>query len=319
MQVEPSEFFIDDMTAENLYYKMLLIREAEKAIIDEYPTDEIKTPCHLAIGAEAIAVALCHSFPEAKIFTSYRNHHWYLACGGSLNDFFLELYGKQNDIADGKAGSMHLNAPKEGLMLTSAVVATQIAPALGFAFAESYKKAKTLTIVALGDGATEEGAFHECLNLASLYQLPILFVVEDNDLAIHQTKDTRQAFRLADLVQAYSIDYYSTQGSSLDKLLSWGKEIKKFPAVLHVDYHRFLEHVGINQDYNAGYRAKPLIEDKLDPIKLLPLQECIRTLTRENREQISERVHSEIKRALILAKNAPLAPIESLVEHVFAS
>ncbi len=297
---------------------MHLIRGAEQAIIREYPKNEIKTPCHLAIGAEAIAVGVCHAFPGAKIFGSYRNHHWYLACGGSLKNFFLELYGKQNPIADGKAGSMHLSCPESGLMLTSAVVATQLGPAVGHAFAQSYKRDKTLTICFLGDGAMEEGAFHEALNFVALNQLPVLFIVEDNDLAIHQAKENRQGFKVWDLVKAYGIDYFRAEANSLDRVLSICSRVDKFPSFLHFTYFRFLEHVGVNEDFDANYRERPAKQNFLDPLRNLSLQECVRSLTAADREKIEYRAQMEIKGAIENAETGAPPPKEALLSHVFA-
>lgn len=308
---------------ESLYYQMHLIREAENAIIREYPLNQIKTPCHLAIGAEAIAVAICDTFSEAHVFGTYRNHHWYLARGGSLQNFFKELYGKENDIADGKAGSMHLNCPREGLILTSAVVATQLGPAIGYAFAQSYKKTKRLTICSLGDGATEEGAFFEAMNIASLYQLPILFVLEDNDLAIHQLKENRQAYHMYDLMRsAFRMEYIRTEGTTLDNVISVAKAVKtnnRYPAMLHLTYHRFMEHVGTGEDYSAGYREKPKNIDRLDPLKTLDTQYCVKQLSLLERKKIRDKVSQEIEDAILTAKSAPFPTKEKLYEHVFAS
>lgn len=309
------------MNNEEIYYKLRLIREAEEAIIREYPTNDLKTPCHLAIGAESIPVAISAALDKRntkfKVFGTYRNHHWYLACGGSIENFFLELYGKKNPIADGKAGSMHLNCPDEGLILTSAVVASQIGPAVGHAFAMKYKGDETLTICSLGDGATEEGVFYECLNLAVLHQLKILFVVEDNLLAIHQHKKDRQMFRLGKLVRAYNeikpIEYYHGKAYSFTDAIRAVSQVERFPAVLHLFYHRFYEHVGINSDYQAGYRERPSNLKELDP-----LHRFERKITKTARCEIDERIKNEIESAIQKAKAAPLAPKEALLEHVFA-
>lgn len=288
---------------ERIYYKMRLIREAENAIIREYPSNQIKTPCHLAIGAEAIAVAVLERFNKARIFASYRNHHWYLAAGGSLDNFFLELYGKQNPIADGKAGSMHLSCPEQGLMLTSAVVASQIGPAVGHAFAMKYKGDDTLTICVLGDGATEEGVFYECLNLAKLYQLKILFVVEDNGLAIHQHKSKRQKFDLKGIADAYEIQFEQASSLSTRAIVDCINRFTEYPAIASFVYIRIMEHVGIRTDYCDGYRSAP-------PPYFDPLYD-------KKNPEIDALIQKEIALAIEKAKAAPLAPVESLLDHVF--
>jgi TPP-dependent pyruvate/acetoin dehydrogenase alpha subunit len=289
---------------ESLYYKLRLIREAEKAIIREYPSNDIKTPCHLAIGAEAIAVGVTHVFPKAAIFGSYRNHHWYLASGGDLGNFFLELYGKENAIADGKAGSMHLSSPETGLMLTSAVVGTQIGPALGYALGKRLQGKEQIVICVLGDGATEEGVFHEALNVAALYELPVIFIVEDNDLAIHQKKKVRQSYDLKRLVESYGIAYYSDEATTVSKVIDKCNQVRKLPALLHFRYHRFYEHVGISEDYNAGYREKPI--KQWDPLA-----------SEKRRPRLDLEIGNAINSAIEKARLAPTPPPEKLLEHVF--
>lgn len=300
------------MDKEELYYRIRLIRKTEEAIIKEYPSNEIKTPCHLAIGAEAIAVCVTSVFPESAIFASYRNHHWYLASKGDLTNFFLELYGRVNPIADGKAGSMHLNSPQTGLMLTSAVVATQFGPAIGYAFAQRYMERKKLTICVSGDGATEEGAFYESLNLAALYDLDILFVIEDNGLAIHQDKRTRQAFDLEKIASAYGIPYYETYADFPSDVIRLCKKIRIGPAILRCYYHRFYEHVGVNQDYDAGYRNDPRDTNLMDP-----LFNQSKKLSVSLKKSIDLKVDYEISLALQKAKLGKIPQKEKLLEHVF--
>ncbi len=156
------------MNPSEIYYKMHLIRECEERIRKEYATDEIKTPVHLGIGAEAISVGIVASMPAGtKYFGTYRNHALYLAVGGSLEEFWGELYGKETGCAKGKAGSMHLSAPSQGLLVTSAVVGTTIPLAVGASLSNKYLGKNDYTVAFFGDGATEEGVFHESLNFAA--------------------------------------------------------------------------------------------------------------------------------------------------------
>ena len=144
----------------SLYRKLVLIRQAEEKIREEYLNDEMKTPVHLGIGAEGISVGVCHCLPEgSKTFGTYRNHALYLTMTGDVNGFFAELYGRLPGPGKGKAGSMHLSAPEQGLMATSAVVGTTIPLAVSAALAEAYKKGSGIAVVFFGDGAVEEGVF----------------------------------------------------------------------------------------------------------------------------------------------------------------
>src|SRR5262249_31415371 len=151
-----------------------------------YPTDKIKSPVHLSIGQEAVSVGVCAALePRDVVFGSYRGHALYLAKGGSLQAMIAELYGKATGCTRGKGGSMHLIAPDHGLMGTSAVVGTPIANAVGYAYALRYRRSDAIVASFFGDGATEEGVFAESLNFAVLKELPILFVCENNQYAIH--------------------------------------------------------------------------------------------------------------------------------------
>ncbi|MDP3921285.1 MAG: thiamine pyrophosphate-dependent dehydrogenase E1 component subunit alpha [Candidatus Omnitrophota bacterium] len=258
------------------YHKILLIRKCEDRICSEYATDEIKTPVHLHIGAEAIAVGVIAALGSSpQVFGTYRNHAHYLMLTGDTDTFFAELYGKVTGCAHGKAGSMHLTAPERGLLLTSAVVATTIPVAVGAAFANVYQNKKNVVASFFGDGAMEEGAFWESINFASLHKLPVLFVCEDNNLAIHTGKKERQGFRSAkDAVAGFECHYGEAPGHRVDLiheaatglLAKMAKDGK--PGFLKCEYHRFRSHVGVRLDYAAGYRPKPSAAEleAVDPV-----------------------------------------------------
>src|ERR1700677_3146591 len=164
---------------ERLYRSLYRIRRVEEEVARVYPTDRIKSPVHLSIGQEAVSVAVCEALrPSDVVFGTYRCHALYLTKGGDLKQMIAELYGKATGCAKGKGGSMHMIAPKAGVMGTSAVVGTTIANAIGYAYAMKLQQRDTVVASFFGDGATEEGVFHESLNWASLKGLPIIFVCE---------------------------------------------------------------------------------------------------------------------------------------------
>ena len=184
---------VDTREGLTLYRKLMLARCAEERIRQEYSQDEMKTPVHLGIGQEAIPVGVCAAVPPGtKFFGTYRNHALFLALTEDTDRLFGELYGKLTGTAKGKAGSMHLAAPAEGLLATSAVVGTTIPVAVGVALANQYRQSDGLVVSFFGDGAVEEGVFWESLNFACLKKLRLLFVCEDNGLAIHTPTDQRQ-------------------------------------------------------------------------------------------------------------------------------
>lgn len=300
------------MEPAEIYRRMILIRETEERIRTEYHKDEIKTPCHLAVGAEAIAVGVVSQMPEGtKYFGTYRNHHLYFAVNGDMDGFWGELYGKETGCAKGKAGSMHLSDPDRGLVLTSAVVGTTIPIALGSA------KAGYTTVVFFGDGATEEGVFHESLNFAALHKLPILFVCEDNGLAIHTSKAQRQNYDLERFVDSYEIPFWEVDGSLLDAVITGTKELLRTdgPMFLHAKYHRFYEHVGPNEDYDVGYRIRP--SEFVDPIENLSFSKLLISISVPQREEIRAQVLRDIDNAVERAKAAKFPGPEELMKDVF--
>ena len=189
------------------YRSLYRIRRVEEEIARVYPTDKIKSPVHLSIGQEAVAVAVCEALlPEDVIFISYRSHAGYLAKGGDLKAMIAELYGKATGSNKGKGGSMHLADLAHGVMGASAVVGTTIPHAVGYAYAQKVRRTGSICATFFGDGATDEGVFHESLNFAALKQLPMLFICENNGYAIHTHQRLRQANpNISERVKPYGI------------------------------------------------------------------------------------------------------------------
>src|SRR3954467_13406656 len=148
-----------------VYRKLRLIRHVEEEIARVYPTDKVKSPVHLSIGQEAVSVGVCDALrSDDVVFPTYRGHAAYLAKGGDLNRMIAELYGKVTGCARGKGGSMHLIEVSAGVIGASAVVGTTISQAAGYAYAFKILKEDRVVVSFFGDGATEEGAFHETMN-----------------------------------------------------------------------------------------------------------------------------------------------------------
>ncbi len=140
----------------DLYKKLYLARRAEEKIREHYMEDEMKTPMHMSMGEEAIAVGICHALKaEDQVFATYRSHAIYLAKTQKIDDFFAEMYGKDTALLKGKGGSMHMCAPESGFMGTSAIVASIIPVAVGVAFANKQMGNGKLATVFFGDGATD--------------------------------------------------------------------------------------------------------------------------------------------------------------------
>jgi pyruvate dehydrogenase E1 component alpha subunit len=248
---------------DELLYQALRIRLVEERIIELYPTDKIQSPVHLSIGQEAVAVGVCKPLtPRDLLFCSYRSHAFYLAKGGDLREMLAELYGKVTGCGRGKAGSMHLASRDAGLMGASAVVASTIPHAVGAALAAKRLGKDHVAVAVFGDGATEEGVYHESINFASLHALPVVFVCENNGLAVHSRQSARQAYRITDHARAYGIRasrveagedpvaVYRAVRRIVDRVRAAGR-----PEFVEILTCRYREHVGPGEDIAAGYRS----------------------------------------------------------------
>ena len=260
-----------------LYEAIFLIRSVEEAVRRLYPSDVMKTPVHLSIGQEAIVAGVCLALKRTDhVFGTYRNHALYLAKGGDIDKFFAELFGRIDGAAKGKAGSMHISAPEAGFMASSAIVSSIIPVALGDAYSSLYQGRQAITAVFFGDGATEEGVFWESLNFASLKNLPLLFVCENNELAIHAHLRDRQSYSIPDVCRGFNLNVFSQNLRDPMEIHLMAREAVGFirasqrPALIHLRYHRHLEHVGIAEDFNCGYRCKEDYADwyASDPVVL---------------------------------------------------
>jgi TPP-dependent pyruvate/acetoin dehydrogenase alpha subunit len=253
------------MIATNSSEMCLLIRAVENKIAAVYASDIIQSPVHLSIGQEASAVGLCRALgPEDKLFINYRGHAHYLARGGDLYRFFCELMGRKDGFAKGKAGSMHLAAPDVGVYGASAIVGASLSQAVGSAYAKKTLQKAGRSVVVFGDGACEQGTFHESLNLASLWSVPVLFVCEDNQLAVHAFKEERQTFELSSLVSSYGIpflgDIASNNPEEIESLIIDFQTAHGFsgPLFVQIKTFRLSEHVGVGFDWGEGYRNEEI-------------------------------------------------------------
>ena len=318
---------MDSLSLE-LYRKIYLIRRTEEGICRHSNENEMKTPVHLSIGQEAIAAGVIHALGEKdQFFGTYRSHGIYLARTGETDRFFAELYGKQTGLLNGRAGSMHLSAPESGFMGTSAIVAGIIPVAVGAAYANKIAGNGKTVAVFFGDGATEEGAFWESVNAACLMELPVLFVCEDNELAVFTKKAFRRGFdSLPAIVANFHCTVITDSSTDVERVYQRAQEAirstkeTKRPCFLNLSYYRYLEHVGISEDYHCGYRDREEFEKwlKVDPLKLQ--RERLLSLGCSELEllKIEAAIDCQIERSISLAKQAAFPEEEELFREVSA-
>lgn len=311
------------MHEEKFYRSLYRIRRVEEEVARVYPSDKIKSPVHLSIGQESVAVGVCESLrPDDIVFITYRSHAGYLAKGGDLKAMIAEMYGKITGCAKGKGGSMHLVDVQRGVMGASAVVGTTIGNAIGYAYALKYQRKDSIVISFFGDGGSDEGVFHESLNFAALKELPIIFVCENNGYAIHTAQKKRQ--KQTDLCQrarAHGIPAERIDDADVftiyDKVSAAAKSLrdgKAGPFFFECLTYRWKEHVGPGDDYHLGYRTK---EEAKGWIENDQVKKVGALLKSEDRIRIENEVEAEIKEAFEFAETSPFPEAVELHTDVF--
>jgi TPP-dependent pyruvate/acetoin dehydrogenase alpha subunit len=308
---------------ERFYRSLYRIRRVEEEIARIYPTDKIKSPVHLSLGQEAVSVGVCEALRrDDVVFGSYRSHALYLAKGGDLKKMIAELYGKATGCAGGKGGSMHLIDLRAGVMGTSAVVGTTIPQAVGYAYALKVQGRPPVVASFFGDGAVEEGSFHESLNFAALKQVPVVFICENNLYAIHSHQRSRQpADNICERARAYAIPAEQLGDDVLEIYERVGRAVTDVratgcgPRFFECRTYRWREHVGPNEDFDAGYRSRaeaaPWVER--DPVRRVGA-----LLAPDVRRRIEDEVDVEIREAFEFAEQSPVPDDEALYADVFS-
>lgn len=309
-----------------LYRRVLLIRRAEEKIIEHYPEDEMKTPVHLYVGQEAVAVGMIDALdPQDQIVGTYRSHGIYLARTDDPEGMFAELYGRATGPGKGKAGSMHLARPERGLIMTSAVVGTTIPVALGIAFANRHQRNGRVAAAFFGDGAVDEGVFWESLNYACLARLPVVFVCEDNGLAIHSRTEWRHGYRdIAEVVRSFDCHVAESASSDPVEISELAREAigrhreDGRPVFLHLRCYRFLEHVGIREDrdYHLGYRHQHEFEHwrQRDPVAVMRARLLREGVSVDDLDQLEHTLAERLDACVAQARSARFPRPEDLYE-----
>ena len=308
---------------------MFLIREVEEQIAKKYHEQKMRCPVHLSTGQEAAAVGVCHALNNKdRVFSNHRCHAHYLAKNGNLKKMLSEIYGKKNGCCKGRGGSMHLFDNDAGIVSSVPIVASGIALALGSALSSKIDNTKAVTISFFGDGAMEEGVFHESLNFASLNNLPILFVCENNLYSVYTSLNERQPKRSPRLFgKAHNIQSYECDGNDIIKVNQISNKIVhnirrgKGPNFLILNTYRYREHCGPNFDNNLGYRTEKefLKWQKKDPVlrfeKILVKKFKI---SQNTIKKIKEQTTKSILRDFKFSENSKLPSSSEISQYIYA-
>jgi pyruvate dehydrogenase E1 component alpha subunit len=309
---------------------MTLIRVAEEAIGALVEDGLARAPCHLGIGQEAVAVGVAaHLRSTDRVFGGHRSHSHYLAVGGDLYALVAEVLGKADGASRGMGGSMHLFAGDVGFHGSVPIVGATIPIAVGAALAAKLDGSGDVAVAFFGDGATEEGVFHESMNLAASQQLPVLFVCENNlfsshlDIALRQPSD-----RIARYADAHKVRAATVDGNDLVAVTRAAASLVGHarsgagPGFLEAITYRHRGHVGPKEDVDVGVRRKMSDLDawkKLDPI--LRLREALLAgglMTAAQMDQQERELRASVAAACERAKAARYPEAAALLGAVFA-
>jgi TPP-dependent pyruvate/acetoin dehydrogenase alpha subunit len=266
--------------ATDILKSMLLIRFVEQEIAKLVKEKRIGCPCHLAVGQEAVAVGVAKYLSKTdRVFGTHRSHAHYLALGGDVYALLAEIFGRISGCSGGMGGSMHLIDQENGFFGSIPIVAGTIPLAVGAGLAAKLQGRNSMGVCFFGDGATEEGGFHEAMNLAAIQKLPVLFVCENNLYASHLYIEQRQlSDSTARYAKAHCVEFNVVDGNDVFAVMNATKKLVdnirqgNGPAFLEVVTYRWLGHVGGNEDIDVGVRRSKEELDKWkkrDPIKRL--------------------------------------------------
>ncbi len=306
--------------------QMIRVRRFEEGCLKSYQQKFITGFCHTYIGQEAVAVgAMAHLTPTDAYVTSYRCHAQGLIGGLSSREVMAEMFGKITGCVRGKGGSMHVFSKKHNFLGGHGIVGGQIPVGLGAAFSLKYEGKEGVALTFFGDGASMQGTFHESLNLASLWDIPCIFICENNQYGMGTSNDRALAnTQVSDFAAAYKMKGYEVDGMDLISSYNSFKEIiedckkNSRPALVNVTTYRYKGH----SVSDAGlYRTKDEVKCWMekDPINnFYKAMEAEDWIDEAGYKALDKEMKAEVKDALDFAKNSPWPPMDELTNHVYA-
>lgn len=316
-----------------LLRKMIRVRCFEEAVIEKKENGTILGPVHTTIGQEAVDVGVCSSLLiDDYIIGTHRSHGYMIGKDANLKTMMAEIYGKSTGTNGGKGGSMHVSDKSIGSLGASGIVGSGLPLACGAGFASKYKKDKKITCIFFGDGAAHEGTFHESLNLASVWKLPIIFLLKNNGLAVTTTlKQTTLTEDFYNRANSYNMPGYKINGQNIEEVYENMKSIVKYvrdgngPVLVEAKTIRFREHqegVGYRKIANSNYRDNEQViydTENNDPIvnysrKLISTN----IISEQDLSSMFDEENENVLNAIKFAEESPLPKKEDAYKNIFA-
>ncbi len=317
----------DPAVMKQLLEKMLLIRRFEEKAAELYTLGKIGGFCHLYIGEEAVGVGAISTLgADDYLLTSYREHGHALARGVDAGEIMAELCGKQSGVSKGKGGSMHLFDPRRGFLGGHAIVGGQIPLATGVAFAAKYQKQERVTLCFFGEAAVNIGSFHESLNLAALWKLPVVYICENNRFGMGTPIE--RASSLYDLSQkacAYNMARAYVDGMDVlavrDKVAEAVERARSesAPTLIEARTYRFMGH-SMSDPAHGHYRTKAEVEEqrRQDPIKLFASTlETMGVIDAGHMAELDKKVREVVEDAVAFSERSEEPDPRELITDVY--
>jgi pyruvate dehydrogenase E1 component alpha subunit len=316
---------MDGAQLRDALYKMHLIRRFEEGAEDSYVRGQSYGTMHLSVGQEAVAVGVCTWLSDTDYITStHRGHGHCIAKGAKVDRMFAEFLGRETGYCRGRGGSMHIADPATGNLGANGIVGGGIPIAVGAALSAKKRKTGAVVVSFFGDGANNEGAFHESLNIAAVWKLPVVFVCENNGYGMSvSTKRSTAVARVADRAAAYAMPGVTVDGNNFAAVAQASLDASERarrgegPSLIECVTYRTRGHS--RSDRNR-YRTPEEIESwkARDPIPAFERElEALGFLSRAEIEKVRAEVDTEIKQGLAFAEASPLPSAADLLRDVY--
>jgi pyruvate dehydrogenase E1 component alpha subunit len=309
----------------NWYESMMLMRRFEEKSAQLYGQQKIKGFCHLYIGQEAVVAGTMSALEkDDRLITAYRDHAHALACGIPAREVMAELYGKATGCSKGKGGSMHMFSKEHNFFGGHGIVGGQIPLGAGIAFADMYRGGKQVTVCYFGDGAVRQGALHETFNMAMLWKIPVIFVIENNGYAmgtsVERTSNVEELYKigLAYDMPSESVDGMRTEDvhEAIARAAERGRK-GDGPSLLEIRTYRYRGH---SMSDPAKYRTKEEVEEykKQDPIEQVKSVILAKKwATEADLDKIEEKVNEIVLDSVEFSENSPYPDESELFTDVY--
>ena len=320
---------LDKTALMEMMRRMLRIRHFEEAVINLVERGEIVGAAHSYIGEEAVAVGACMALRDDDWMTgNHRSHGHPIAKGGNVNTAMAELLGKKTGICKGKGGSMHLADFSIGILGESGILGSSIPVAVGAALGSRLQGNDRVAVCFFGDGASNEGAFHESINLAAVWKLPVIFLCENNQYAVTSSfKDMVAVANISDRAAAYAIPGVLVDGQdalAMHEAVTHAVERARSgqgPTLVEGRTYRYYDHsLGLGRIVRNSYRDDDEVEewkqrDPLDIHRARLIEQNIATA--EELDALEEHVKGEIEEAVAFARESPYPDPSEVWEDMF--